>query len=74
MLIMLVFAGCAGTAERPSPYDTIYYPPLPQQPRLQFLHAISGGEDLGRKQSALQEFLVGKPRHQQLGRPYAVGA
>ena len=74
LFIVMFCLGCASTGEKKPSYGTVFYPPLPQQPRLQFLHAISGGHDLGKGQSALREFLVGRPRYQNLGRPYDVGA
>jgi len=74
LYIMFICIGCASIPEGETPYKTVFYPPLPQQPRLQFLHSISGGQDLGEGQSAFQEFLIGKPRYQELRRPYDVGA
>lgn len=75
ILVIWIFClGCASTVEKKTSYGTVFYPQLPQQPRLQFLHAISGGHDLGKGQSAFREFLVGKPRYQNLGRPYDVAA
>lgn len=72
--ILLICMGCASIPDQKTIYGTVFYPPLPQQPRLQFIRAISGGHDLGKEQSAFQEFLIGKPRYQELGRPYDVGA
>jgi hypothetical protein len=76
VLTMLIFCmGCASISEKPAaPPATIFYPALPQRPRLQFLHSISGENDLGKKQSALQEFLFGKHPDQLLGKPYDVAA
>lgn len=74
LLIIILCIGCASTPDPKTLYGTVFYPPLPQQPRLQFLHSISGGHDLEKEQSAFQEFLIGKPRYQELGRPYDVGA
>jgi len=73
--LLILCMGCASMPERPDEPDrTVFYPPLPQQPRLQFLHSISGEYDLGKQQSAFREFLVGKPSYKTLGRPYDVGA
>jgi DNA-binding beta-propeller fold protein YncE len=73
--VLIICIGCASIHEKPAaPSETIFYPPPPQRPRLQFLHSISGENDLGKKQSALQEFLFGKPRDQLLGKPYDVAA
>jgi len=73
--MLIICMGCASISEKPAaPPATIFYPALPQRPRLQFLHSISGEEDLGKKQSALQEFLFGKRHDQLLGKPYDVAA
>jgi len=73
--ITILFLGCAVISDKPGvPDRTIFYPPLPQQPRLQFLHSISGEYDLGKKHSAFKEFLVGKPQDKKLGRPYDIGS
>jgi hypothetical protein len=74
LILLILAAGCAYNPPAEEIRETIYYPPLPERPRLQFLHSISGGHDLGEGQSAFEEFLLGKPRYKQLGRPYAVGA
>jgi hypothetical protein len=75
LCILLICMGCAamhGKLAAPPAY--IFYPPLPQRPRLQFLRSISGENDLGKKQSAFQEFLFGKRHDQLLGKPYDVAA
>jgi DNA-binding beta-propeller fold protein YncE len=73
--MLIICMGCASMPEKPAaPPAAIFYPPLPQRPRLQFLHSISGENDLGKKQSAFQAFLVGKPHDQLLGKPYDVAA
>lgn len=75
LLILIICMGCATLREKPPvPAAAVFYPPLPEQPRLQFLCSISGENDLGKKQSAFREFLVGKLEYKTLGRPYAVGA
>jgi DNA-binding beta-propeller fold protein YncE len=74
LFMLIICMGCASMSEKPAPPETIFYPPPPQRPRLQFLHSISGDNDLGKKQSALQAFLVGKPQVQLLGKPYDVAA
>jgi hypothetical protein len=73
--MLFICMGCAVLPEKPAaPPATIFYPALPQRPRLQFLHSISGESDLGKKQSALHEFIFGKRHDQILGKPYDVAA
>ena len=75
LCMLLIWAGCASMPEKPAaPAETVFYPPPPERPRLQFLHSISGDRDLGKKRSAFQTFLVGNPRYQLLGEPYDVAA
>ncbi|PKL52183.1 MAG: hypothetical protein CVV37_02485 [Nitrospira bacterium HGW-Nitrospira-1] len=63
---------CAPAAKK---METAFFPPLPQQPRLQFLYSITGEEDIGKKPSALKEWLIGKrPDMKQIGRPYDMGS
>lgn len=55
--ILLLLAACAA----PAPKDTgaIFYPPLPQLPRVQFLTTINVEEDLGGGRSEFSRFLLG---------------
>jgi DNA-binding beta-propeller fold protein YncE len=75
LTLLMLCVGCASMPEKPAaPAGTVFYPPPPQRPRLQFLHSISGDYDLGKKQSAFQTFIVGNPQYQLLGQPYDVAA
>ena len=72
---LIICMGCAVIPGKPAtPNRTVFYPPLPQQPRLQFLYSISGEHDIEKKQSAFKEFIIGKLNYKILGRPYDVGA
>lgn len=71
VMAAVLLSGCAGTVEKTS--ETAFFPPLPQQPRLQFLVSITAEEDIGggKKTGAMQEWLVGKrPSAKQIGRPH----
>jgi streptogramin lyase len=59
LIALLMFSGCATVPEETQ--TVVFYPPLPQRPRLQFLHAITGEEDIGERQGEFMEFLLGKP-------------
>jgi DNA-binding beta-propeller fold protein YncE len=75
LFLVILCSGCATTPERPAaPMRPLFYPPLPQQPRLEFLHSISGEDGLGRKQGAFKKFVVGPIPYRQLGRPYDICA
>lgn len=56
-ILVNLLTGCAATAPK---LAATFYPPLPAQPRLQFLTSITSEEDLGKKAGAFREFVVGK--------------
>jgi len=71
-LILLLVMSCAATQEK---IETVFYPALPQYPRLQFLTSISGEEDIGKKTSAFREFLLGETKStKQVARPYDIAS
>lgn len=75
LAMLIISMGCASVARKPvAPADATFYPALPQRPRLQFLCSISAESDLGKKHSALYEFIFGKPQDRFLGKPYDIGA
>jgi len=72
-LVGQLLTGCATTA--PQKQSTTFYPPLPLEPRLQFLTTISNEDDLGQKSSAFRKFVVGKEESLKgLARPMDVGS
>jgi hypothetical protein len=71
-LILLLLMSCAVTQEK---IETVFYPPLPQQPRLQFLMSITSEDDIGKEKSAFREFLLGETKSmKQVSRPYDIVA
>ncbi|MDD2309226.1 MAG: 6-bladed beta-propeller [Desulfuromonadaceae bacterium] len=69
----MLLTGCASTPQIRS--ESVFYPPLPEKPRLQFLTAISSEDDLTDKKAGLDDFLLGgKETDKSMGRPYAVQA
>ena len=75
LLFWAMLSGCALVPEpiAPPPAE-VFYPPMPQRPRLQFLTSISGQQDLGGRQRTFLEYLMGKPQDALLGKPYDVCA
>ncbi len=73
VLISAFLLSCAAPVvkqEGPS----VFYPALPQTPRIQFLKSIMLEEDLERKQSKFDEFLLGEqPITKRIGRPIDIG-
>ena len=72
ILMAITLFSCAGPEKK---LETVYYPPLPQKPRLQFLHSITTEDDIGKKTSGLEEFLMGKQTSlNKIERPFDIGA
>jgi sugar lactone lactonase YvrE len=74
MATIILVTGCTtGPEIRP---ESVFYPPLPEKPRLQFLTAISSEDDLTDKKPGLDDFIIGgrEETDTTLGRPYAVQA
>ena len=57
--------------QRPKP---VFFPPLPEMPRLQFLKSFSGPDDLGgAKAGGFQRFVLGDPQTEQgISKPYGM--
>lgn len=69
----ILATGCTSGPE--TRHDSVFYPPLPDKPRLQFLAAISSEDDLTDKKPGLDDFILGgRETDKILGRPYAVQA
>jgi DNA-binding beta-propeller fold protein YncE len=70
---IILVTGCTSTPQIRS--EPVFYPPLPDKPRLQFLTAISSEDDLMARKAGLDDFLLGgKTIDKSIGRPYAVQA
>jgi len=70
---LFVLGACAGRVEEKAP--PIFYPEPPQQPRLQFLTAISSDKDLAVAGDGFYEFLLGpEVSFFTIGRPYDVSS
>jgi len=70
LCFLCLLTGCAVPKEDLSP---VFYPSLPETPRLQFLTAISSEEDLESSRSDFENFLLGPEIvFATLGRPYDV--
>ncbi len=76
VVFVMLLAGCAGTPEPNKPVvSAVFYPPLPDNPRIQFLTSFSGAEDIEKeKQTSFARFIVGEEEKpvSQLNKPYGV--
>jgi hypothetical protein len=85
LLIFFLLCGCAigptgptDTEEKPSAQlpGVTFYPPLPDEPRLQFLYSITTEDDVSRpEQSAVDQFLFGDKQSEKfISRPWDIGS
>lgn len=73
-LLMTLAAGCASTAPVAETKTHAFWPPAPDQPRIQFLTAYNSTSDLRAKQSKMDELIYGKETSADLeiNKPYGV--
>jgi DNA-binding beta-propeller fold protein YncE len=72
LFALALLCGCSAPQVRQEP---VFYPSLPEKPRLQFLTSISSEDDLTNKKPGLDDFIMGdKQSDESMGRPYAVHA
>ena len=66
--------GCATTTEKKVARATVFYPPLPNPPRIQYLATFSGPNDVGATRSVFLDFLMGKDsaETEAIKKPYGV--
>ncbi len=72
--LFLGVAGCSSPPQAPPPAP-VFYPPLPERPRIQFLRTLSSPAEVLPKPSAFLRFLFGTEAQSQAGqivRPYGV--
>lgn len=76
--LSLLLAGCASgpnpdASKKGVTTKYVFYPPPPEQPRLQFLVSLSDERDLGREVSRFSTFITGEqPTSQPIVKPYGV--
>jgi sugar lactone lactonase YvrE len=74
VLVACVFIGCqSGEVESPK-LKPVFFPPLPENPRLQFLKSFSGHDNLGANiTSPFEKFILGEPEmKQEIAKPYGI--
>lgn len=71
LVVAAFLCGCA-TDRKPKPVSYTYFPPAPDEPRLQYVTSFSSDIDLGRK-SGFADFVTGKPEAEKtLIKPYGL--
>lgn len=69
-VVFLLLTACAQSPKQE--YGTVFYPPPPETPRVQFLTSITTENDLGTS-SKFREYLLGEQQSgKQLARPYGI--
>jgi len=73
VLLPLFLFGCASAPETDD-NQPIYYPPLPNPPRIQFLKTFTTKDDLGKQTSAFADFVAGGEQKETglIEKPYGV--
>jgi DNA-binding beta-propeller fold protein YncE len=72
VIACLMLAACA-TPKKPERF-TLFYPPPPELPRLQWLASFTSAKDIVPEQSAFNKFVVGEEKNvPRLDKPYGVG-
>jgi DNA-binding beta-propeller fold protein YncE len=76
ILALLMAYGCATAPTMKFEQDVVFYPPIPTEPRLQYLVSIRSEADIGGKlTTSFEEFLLGKTkRFKGIGRIWDVGS
>jgi len=74
-LIFLIFiCGCATTPKNATlPQKPVFFPPAPDEPRLQYLTSFSSSDDLEDSSSAFRKFIVGEEHNSKpIVKPYGI--
>ncbi len=74
MIMVLCFAGCATVPKdaQVQPKEIIFYPPPPDEPRIQFLTSFSSSEDIEGNPSGFSKFIFGDVPKKEIVKPYGV--
>ena len=74
VIAILTLAGCAAApVSEPETTGGVFYPPLPNAPRIQHLKTIASDHDVGESVGGLEKFVLGDDQHaQRLRQPYGV--
>ncbi len=76
LLLAMVFAmtSCASVSETKLARATVFYPPLPNPPRIQYLTSFSGPNDIVENRSNFLDALIGKENEatESIKKPYGV--
>ena len=70
--MILIMIGCAAPQKKEESF-TLFYPPPPELPRMQWLAAFTGAKDIEQEKSAFDKFVTGEQGDlKRLDKPYGV--
>jgi sugar lactone lactonase YvrE len=72
LVVCLVLCACASVPKDSQQQEHIFYPPEPEQPRIQFLGTYSSDKDVLPELSAFQRFILGEREIRSVVKPYGV--
>lgn len=74
LLAGISMTGCTTTTEKKVARASVFYPPLPNSPRIQYLATFSGPNDVGGTRSVFLDFIVGQDpaETEAIKKPYGV--
>jgi DNA-binding beta-propeller fold protein YncE len=74
LVALFGLSGCATTTATKLARATVFYPPLPNPPRIQYLTTFSGPNDITQARSSWLDFLLGKENEETeaIKKPYGV--
>jgi DNA-binding beta-propeller fold protein YncE len=74
LLLFAILAGCSMAPVKPEPRAAVFYPPLPNPPRIQHLVAFSSPDDVRESKDAFSSFIFGDESQQteDVKKPYGV--
>ncbi len=74
LLLLVTVWGCATAPVKKEERLTVFYPPLPNPPRIQYLAGFSSAKDLGEPQSGFAKFVLGEDPKEKYAvkKPYGV--
>ena len=71
-ILLIILSGCGGLSDKVK--QSIFYPPLPNPPRIQYLTSFSGPNDLTADESGFKDFILGDESKDTalINKPYGV--
>ena len=69
---LLLLTACSGSKELSLDTEPVFYPPPPEEPRIQYLKSFSKSTDFSGEQSAIIKFITGEEEPLPILKPYGI--